>query len=209
MRAIMKGNTGVWVMTDFNVLLFDGFETLDAFGPVDVMGRLGALYRLGYYSRYGGVVASQQGMRVQTARIAEMDRRGVLLVPGGQGIRRLVEDKAFLSQLLGLAEDAAYVLAVCTGAALVAATGFLDGRCATTGKRAFHWVQGVRPQVQWVKKARWVVDGKCYTASGVAAGIDMVLGFVRDVHGMEAARGVCEEMAYKWHMDEDTDATFP
>ena len=77
-------------MTSFNVILFDGFETLDAFGPVEVIGHLKDLYKLGFYSLNGGVIESIHTVKVHTLPFADIDTAGILFIPGGVGVRKLV-----------------------------------------------------------------------------------------------------------------------
>jgi transcriptional regulator GlxA family with amidase domain len=192
-------------MTNFDILLFDGFETLDAFGPAEIVGHLKDIYALSYRAPGGGTVASAQGVRVETAPMEEIVPGGVLLVPGGIGTRALSRDLDFLGKLRKIADDASWVLTVCTGSGLLSATGFLDGRRATTNKKAFEWPVSVGPRVTWARKARWVVDGNAYTSSGVSAGMDMTLGFLRDLYGEDLARRCSEDIEYVWIDDLEND----
>ncbi len=98
-----------------------------------------------------------------------------------------------------------FVLTVCTGSALLAKTGLLDGRKATSNKRAFDWVITQGEKVNWIKKSRWTVDDKYYTSSGVSAGMDMTLGLLNDLHGTEFARQVAFQIEYNWIEDKDND----
>jgi transcriptional regulator GlxA family with amidase domain len=59
--------------------------------------------------------------------------------------------------------------------------------------------------VNWVKKARWAIDGKYYTSSGVSAGMDMTLGFIRDIHGIDLARKIAYEIEYTWQENKEVD----
>ena len=192
-------------MKQFNVVLFDGFETLDAFGPVEIIGYLQEHYALGFYARQGGITTSDQQVKVNTLPFSAMDPSGILLIPGGMAVKRLVDDAALVAELKALAEEAPLVLTVCNGSALLAKTGLLDGKKATSYKADFEWVRASRPAVDWVKKARWVKDGKFYTSSGVSAGIDMALGFVSDVHGLDAALAIAKDAEYIWNRDKDND----
>lgn len=148
------------MITSFNIILFDGFEILGAFGTTEIIGRLPNEYRLGCYSLNGGIVKSTQQVAVDTLPLTEIDTSGILLIPGGMATRTLVNDKNLIEQLKILAEKTPYVLAVCTGSALLAKTNLLDGLKATSNKRAFEWVCSNNMAVNWVKKARWVKDGK-------------------------------------------------
>ena len=187
-----------------NVLLFDAFETLDAFGPVEILGRVEG-YTLRFLSLAGGLVRSAQGVAVATEPADAADPAGILLVPGGQGTRPLVDDAAFLERLRTLAASSAFCLTVCTGSALLAKTGLLDGRKATSNKRSFDWVKSQRGAVEWTGRARWVVDEKYYTSSGISAGMDMALGFVADRFGQEQADALAERIEYVRHADRNED----
>ncbi|MCL2703051.1 MAG: DJ-1/PfpI family protein [Defluviitaleaceae bacterium] len=192
-------------MIPFNVILFDDFETLDVYGPVEIIGKIPDKYGLGFYSVNGGVVVNSHQVSVNTLPFSEMDTGGVLLIPGGMGTRKLVDDADFIARLKALSQSAPYVLTVCTGSALLARTGLLRGKNATTNKRGFDWVSGVESGVHWARKARWVIDGKYYTSSGVSAGIDMTLGFISDVHGEKLAEIISGYVEYIWNRDKDSD----
>ena len=189
---------------NIDVLLFRDFETLDAFGPVEVFGGVPE-FSVRCVSTDGGMVVSAQGVRVWTEALEEGPEAEVLLVPGGMGTRRLVGDAAYLAGLKAAALRSAYVLTVCTGSALLAATGLLDGLRATSNKRAFDWAVSVNPRVRWVSRARWVVDGKYYTSSGVSAGMDMALGFLEDRLGRDRAEEAARRIEYVRNADRDED----
>ena len=187
-----------------NLLLFDRFETLDAFGPVEMLSDMGR-NTVVCCSVSGGAVRSAHGFTVDTVPLSETDKTGVLLLPGGMGTRALVDDGSFIARLREQAEAAEYVLTVCTGSALLAKTGLLDGRRATSNKMSFEWVKSCSDKVHWLPSARWTSDGKYYTASGVSAGIDMALGFMRDRFGEEKAGRIERVTEYCWNRDPDDD----
>jgi len=189
-----------------NVLLFDRFETLDAMGPVEMLARP-ADYSVGFFSLDGGIVTSFQNVPVMTKPVSDMDRTGALLLPGGWGVRDIDHDQEFLSTLKGLCDDAAWVMSVCNGSVLLGACGALDGRKATSNKKLFQDALDSSDAVEWVEQARWVVDGKFYTASGVSAGIDMALGFLNDRLGREVAEEAATATEYLWN-DDPTDDPF-
>jgi transcriptional regulator GlxA family with amidase domain len=103
-----------------------------------------------------------------------------------------------------------YLITVCTGSGLVARTGILDGRRATTNKRNFRWAQAQGPNVNWAPKARWVVDeqeGKIpvWTSSGVSAGIDVMFAFVKHVYGEDEASKLSQILEYSRNTDANED----
>lgn len=189
---------------DVSILLFPDFETLDAFGPVEVLGRIEE-YKLRYISVTGGTITSRQGIRVLTEDIQSDDCDGILLIPGGQGTRSLVNDTKFIDKLSEMVLNTKYCLTVCTGSALLAKTGLLNHKKATSNKKAFEWVKSINPDVLWVEKARWVVDEKYYTSSGVSAGIDMALGFAAERFGVDKAQKIAEHIEYVWNPDPNND----
>lgn len=189
---------------DVNVLLFHDFETLDAFGPVEILGCV-ADYHLRYVSMSGGLISSKQGFKIETEQITSEALSGILLIPGGSGTRTLVNDELFIEFLRKLVLNSQFCLTVCTGSALLAKTGLLDTKKATSNKKAFAWVKSVNNDVIWVERARWVVDGKFYTSSGVSAGMDMVLGFIRDQLGVKIAKQISDHIEYIWNDDPNHD----
>lgn len=132
-----------------------------------------------------------------------------LFIPGGQGARILIQHTDFINQLKLLAQKSQYVLTVCTGSALLAKTGLLNGRRATSNKRAFDWVKTSSSQTHWVEKARWITDGKYYTSSGISAGMDMALAFVQDRVDKNTAQQIATRIEYHWQQDSQQDEFCP
>lgn len=188
------------------VLLFDNFETLDVFGPVEIFGRLIDLYSINFYSLSGGHIENKHGVSILTDKLNNItDDLEVFLIPGGLGTRIEVKNATLIQKIKEIANSCNYILTVCTGSALLAKTNLLDNRHATSNKRAFAWVITNGENVLWDKQARWTVDGKFYTSSGVSAGMDMSLGFLADRHGIEFARKVAFEIEYHWNEDKNND----
>ena len=188
-----------------NVVLYDNFTALDVFGPAEVLSRVEE-YKIHYYSLLGGIVRNEHSIRIDTEPMGSVEPDGILLIPGGFGSRIVIKDEEFISVLKKTAVFSRYVLCVCTGSALLASTGLLDGKQATSNKTAFEWAKSCGTQVQWIREARWVADDNIYTSAGVSAGMDMALGFVKDMFGDERARGISKRMEYHWNEDADHDS---
>ena len=187
-------------------LLFDDYETLDVFGPAEIFGRLTDYYTLKFYSLEGGVITNRHQVPIMTEKLATINEKPfVFLIPGGLGTRVEVNNELLIEQIKEISLSSDYVLTVCTGSALLAKSGLLDKREATSNKRAFSWVITNGSDVEWDKQARWKVDENYYTSSGVSAGMDMVLGFLADRHGIEFARKLAWEIEYVWIEDKDND----
>ena len=189
---------------NINIILFPDFETLDVFGPVEVFGKV-ENYTIQYYSQYGGIITNKDGLRIETQKIDNIKASDVLFIPGGLGTRKEVKNTSLIGQIKQLAEKSQYILTVCTGSALLARTGLLNCKRATSNKRAFDWVKSNSYEVNWIQQARWVVDGKYYTSSGVSAGIDMALGFIADLLGENAAEEIAYRIEYNWQRDSTRD----
>jgi transcriptional regulator GlxA family with amidase domain len=188
------------------VILFNDFEILDAFGPIEVLGRLTSDFDPEFYSLDGGLVTSAQKVQVQTRPFSDLHSESyVLLIPGGIGVRSLINDILYVRRIAELSKKAEYILTVCTESILLSKTGLLDGKRATSNKRVFSWTSKESPNVEWIKKARWIKDSNIYTSSGVSAGIDMTLGFVSDLLGHETAKQQSNEIEYDWKENPEWD----
>lgn len=184
------------VSTEVAFVLYENFTALDVFGPVEVLGSIDQ-YRLHYVSLAGGLVRNRQGIRIDTDPLSSVRENCLLVVPGGFGSRAAIEDQGFLAALSEKIRIARFVLCICTGSALVAKTGALDGKLASTNQKAFDWVVMQRPEVKWQRGARTSVDGKFFTSAGVSAGIDMALQFVKTQFGEARAEEIRTRMEYR------------
>lgn len=188
----------------FNILLFSDFETLDVFGPVEIFGKLDNV-TICYFSEAGGIVSNTDGIHIETQPLSVISQTDVFFIPGGMGTRAEVNNNKLLKQIKSISENSRFVLTVCTGSAILAKTGLLDRKKATSNKRSFDWVISCGEKVSWVKQARWVRDDKYYTSSGVSAGLDMALGFIADQYGLDEARRIAFRVEYRWQEDKDKD----
>ena len=188
------------------VVLFEGFELLDVFGPLEMFGLAADHFEIRLISETGGVVASRQGPKsVCDDSFQSAPAIDVLLVPGGIGTRREVNNPVLLEWLNERSKQAELVASVCTGSALLAKAGVLDGLRATSNKLAFAWASAKSEKVQWQQQARWVEDGKVFSSSGVSAGIDMALAVIAKLVGEQAAEDAANFAEYSWQRDAGCD----
>ena len=189
-------------MKKLAAVIFPGFELLDVFGPLEMFGVCVKDYEVCLVAEQAGPVASSQGPVAEAAHgFDNAPAFDLILVPGGRGTRREVDNARLVDWIAGAADRAELVLTVCTGTSLLARTGLLDGRQATTNKIAFDWVAGQSDKVEWVRQARWVEDGKYWTSSGVSAGMDMSLAVLAHLKNQEFAEQVAVWTEYDWHRD--------
>lgn len=132
----------------------------------------------------------------------------VILVPGGYGNWVLAEaNNTWVEDFIVRRFDQAdYVVSVCSGAMHLARSGLLNGLRATTNKRLWqsiveHGSTYKGENIEWVPSARWVENEKVWTASGVAAGLDMAYALVKKMYGVDAVRPAINGMEYAPHTD--------
>ncbi|MBD3769306.1 MAG: DJ-1/PfpI family protein [Rhodobacterales bacterium] len=187
------------------IVLFPRFETLDVFGPVEMWGRLED-YRIVTVSEHGGTITSAQGIDTVTDySFEDAPQFDIIMIPGGMGTRTEVNNPVMLDFLRKQDEGTEYTTSVCTGSAVLAKAGILDGRKATSNKMAWAFVTSQDGDVLWQPSARWVEDGKYVTSSGISAGIDMALALIEDLEGREKAENIARVAEYIWNDDPSDD----
>ena len=193
-------------MKTLAALVFPGFETLDYFGPMEMLGGLGNETQIITVAKTKDPVPSVHGQRIMIDKeIGEKNDYDLLFIPGGDSALKEAEDEELMRWIKEASANAERVMAVCTGTVMLGMTGVLDGRKATTNKLDFTKTVPLAPNVEWVKQARWVQDGKFYTSSGVSAGMDMALAVMADLFGMELADRIALGCEYEWQKDPTRD----
>jgi transcriptional regulator GlxA family with amidase domain len=181
-------------------ILFPDFEELDFVGPYEVMA-MAAKYVDTSWEVYSvaatPVVRAFQGLRVNADyTFDEAPAPDIICIPGGFGTRPLMNDETILGYIKRTGANAEYVTSVCTGALLLKAAGFLEGKRATTHWGAKQELRDLGGDTQIADEGRWVHDGNVITAAGVSAGIDMALYLLGVLKGPEEARKVQNFMEY-------------
>lgn len=218
------------------MFVFEDFEPLDVWGPIEAFA-IARFIGTDYYTqaprpfdivlisnecRAGGggapaPVSCYGGPRVapdlfrDDALAAEID---ILMIPGGKGIDTLLgasdsEVAALVEWVRAMNDEVELMTSVCTGAALLAYSGLLDGVHAATNHEAFAWVTSKGPRVRWDNVSRWVHDGHFVTSAGVSAGTDMAFHIVSYVCGRAVAEKAALAAEYHWHRDPEAPIPFP
>jgi putative intracellular protease/amidase len=207
-------------ITRLGIVIFPGFALLDVAGPMQFFNQLSAIrpFELSIIAKTTDPVSTIPPKN--TVPESKYDRIGeqwlpthtfdnapeldILLVPGGLGTRdeTIVHDVAsFIKKRYPTLQ---YLLSVCTGSLILAVAGILDGRKATANKAAWPSVTSNKA-INWVGKARWVVDGNIWSSSGVAAGMDMTYAFISTVFSPDIAEQLANVMEYEPHKDSKWD----
>jgi transcriptional regulator GlxA family with amidase domain len=202
--------------TTIGILLFPDAEELDWAGPYEVFGMAAALLgeqelksapisdderrrselRVTTIAQTRDPVRCRKGLRVLPEHdFGDAPPLDVVLVPGGQGTRREVDNPVLIDWLRKTGERCRWVTSVCTGALLLHEAGFARGKRVTT-----HWafVEQLRARgnVEVLERRRYVRDGNLVTSAGVSAGTDMALWLVGQIVSPDFARIVQRAMEY-------------
>lgn len=194
-------------------LLYPNFEMLDLFGPLEIFSLLGAeRCQISLIAEHPGPVAAAMGADgpkgpkvLADHSMTDAPPLDLLLIPGGFGTVAELANSALLEFLRARAAETRIIASVCTGSALLAKAGLLDGLKATSNKQFFNLARSQSDRVEWVEAARWVDAGQFVTASGVSAGTDMALAIVARLYGEDAAEQCAVAAEYTWHRDADVD----
>ena len=210
------------------IFVFDGFEPIDVFGFVEAFSIarfLGKDYGSKPPYPFEIVLIGKEIAKVKSTNgpsvmpdwdFAQALRKplDLLMVPGGGGTWPLVEgDPASLAKLIkwmrAMDKKVRIMASVCTGAAVLAKCGFLDGLPAATNHAAFMWVAGHGPLVLWDNVSRWVDAGKYVTSAGVSAGTDLGFYLVSRLAGRAVAETAVMAAEYDWHRDPQQPINYP
>lgn len=183
------------------IVVFDDAEELDFVGPWEVFTMANKVkpdvHRPMLIAQSDKPVRCAKGMRVlPDVTFETCPKLDVLLIPGGIGTRREVENKTLLDWIAKVAKDCQWVTSVCTGALLLTAAGPAKGKRVTTHWGFVETLQGRKEAAEVLENVRYVRDGNVVTAAGVSAGIDMALWLTGQLHNPQFARHVQRAMEY-------------
>ena len=182
------------------VLVFDGFDDLDAVAPLEVLAAAGFPARVVRPPSHPATVRSAHGLSIDVPDSVSADAE-LVVVPGGGWLDGsaagvCAQCDGDLPQLLAELHSGGAVLAsVCTGAMLLSAAGLLSGRPAVTNRLALDDLAAAGADVR--RDARVVDDGSILTAGGPAAGIDLALRLVERFLGEEAGRRAARRLEHE------------
>lgn len=188
------------------IVIFDGFDELDALAPVEVLknaAAVGADFQVELVALDGAeTITAAHGTRLlPDSQLSLEDKPDVLIVPGGNwnssaliGTRAEVERGDLPGVIAQLHQLGTLIASVCTGAMLLATAGLLKNRPAITHHLA---VEDLRAAGAEIVRARVVDDGDIVTAGGVTSGLDLALWLVERFAGSSIALQVEQRMEYE------------
>ena len=186
------------------IVIFDDVEVLDFCGPFEVFtvtgGREGLTpFVVSTVAETRQTITARGGLRVEPAHSFEnCPSPDILVVPGGMGTRREMNNPGMLSWLKENAQRADLMLSVCSGALLLAKAGLLEGLTATTHHGALDELRAISPGIKVDDTKRFIDNSRVIVAAGISAGIDMSLHVVARLMGHEQASETARYMEYAW-----------
>jgi transcriptional regulator GlxA family with amidase domain len=188
------------------ILIFDDVEVLDFCGPFEVFSVAARIaegeppaFTVFTAAERADLVAARGGLRVRPDyTLADHPPIDLLVVPGGWGTRREVNNTDLIAWIARVAAGSRLTTSVCTGAFLLAKAGLLEGRAATTHWQSLDRLAASYPDIEVRRETRWVDEGAVVTSAGISAGIDMSLHIVERLLGRERAEATARHMEYIW-----------
>ena len=192
------------MIRNVGILLFPDVELLDFAGPYEAFtaanygGNGAKVFEVFTVAEQPGELRVRAGLRVvPDYTLADVPKIDVLVVPGGQGTRREVNNPRLVGWIAEVAGRAELTTSVCTGAFLLAEAGVLAERSvATTHWASIDRLRDTYPSVVVRHDVRYVDDGAVVSSAGVSAGIDMSLHVIERLCGHDVATGSARLMEY-------------
>ncbi len=176
--------------------LQDGTEVLDFAGPMEVFSYAG--YKVFTVSKTMQPIRSQGILRIlPDYSIHNAPKADIIALFGGNA-SAAAKDKSVVDWIKSQ-EKIEYYFTVCTGAFILAETGILNGKSATTFHKSLNHFESRYPQIKVHKAVRFVDNGNIITTAGISAGIDGALHLVARLEGLDRAKWIASHMEYdKW-----------
>ena len=219
------------------ILVYDGFEPIDVWGfteafaisrfigtgyldppayPFKILFISNEVRPTGKKQATPSPVKSENGPRVAPDMFRDdalKEHFDLIMIPGGITGPLLEPDSKTVKDLIAwvraMDKRVSLMTSVCTGAAVLAYSGLLDGKPAATNHAAFGWVTSYGPKVLWDNVSRWVDAGRYVTSAGVSSGTDMAFYLVQRLAGRAVAESAAMQAEYDWHRDPQQPIFYP
>ncbi len=184
-----------------DVFVFDGVNLLDISGPVQAFhstpGAKITPYKHRFITLEGENARTSCGMEiVAQGSLNNLTDQADLLIPGGGGVDNYLNNEK-LAEVLRIFltnSDTSRLISICSGSLILAASGILDGRKATTHWSRAQMAQSMFPNVIWKLDTIYTRSDRIYTSAGVSTGIDLALSIIEEDHGTSISLDVAQEL---------------
>ncbi len=184
-------------------VIFPDYQVIDVAGPMEAFGKANDYagdYAISLLAKQAGpihssgpvtLVADRSYLEVTKQELADLD---TLVVCGGEGAQRAANDNQLTDFILLASQQARRMVSICTGALILAETGLLDGRRATTHWDSVDLLARNYPRIEVESDPIYVRDGKFWTSAGVTAGIDLSLALIEEDLGAQTALAIARRL---------------
>ncbi len=189
------------------IYIFPNVEELDFVGVFEVLAKTRSMKEEGKLPiekpLQVDVIASESmitcanGLTVKPHKVVDsFEGYDLLIVPGGRGIAKLIDDAKFLKRIKDFAEEH-MIGSVCTGALVLGAAGLLKGKNATT----HHEHREALKKFCEVVNSRVSVNGNVISAGGVSCSLDLGLKILEVIYGKKIAEMVANRLEIPLEME--------
>jgi transcriptional regulator GlxA family with amidase domain len=180
------------------ILIFPGFQLLDAAGPISVFEIAGRYAKVATLIKAvaatPGPVRASCGVEMLAHKFGRVGAITTLIIAGGDGVEAAARNKCTLRFVRAVAKRGTRVASVCSGAFILAEAGLLDGRCATTHWQRTRQFLSAYPKVKLEPDRIFVRDGNIWSSAGITAGIDLALAMVAEDFGDEIVQKTARQL---------------
>ena len=188
-----KGSISVAFLVSEDAVIIDFCGPWEVFQDVNIPGRQDAPFRLYTVAETTAPVRASGGMKiVPDYTFANAPAPNVIVIPA-----QSEPSPAMLEWIRTATKNTDVTMSVCTGAFVLAKTGLLSGKSATTFHAAFGRFAMQFPDIHLKRGARFVEDGNLATAGGLSSGIDLALRVVERYYGRDVAQKTAYKMEYQ------------
>jgi transcriptional regulator GlxA family with amidase domain len=188
-----QGSIPVAFVVAEGAVLIDFAGPWEVFREVSVPGRRASAFRLYTVSDTTEPIVASGGMKIvpdHTFETAPAPK--IVVIPALQE-----PSEAMLEWIRNVTRSTDLTMSVCTGAFVLASTGLLSGKAATTHHAAYQSLAMSFPDIEVKRGARFVEAGNLATSGGLSSGIDLALRVVERYYGREVAKATAYQMEYQ------------
>lgn len=190
-------------MKTIGIFLFDNVEVLDFAGPFEVFS-VGSQFsdskefKVVTFSFDGKSIIAVNGLSINPGfGISNLPQIDFLVIPGGEGSKKVVAQEELLKQLHGLIDHCEWTMTVCSGSRILACLGLLDSKPYCTHNSVYSNILQISPSAIPRPDKRYIQsDSKLYTSAGISAGIDLAFYLLEKTFGKELALETAQYMEY-------------
>jgi transcriptional regulator GlxA family with amidase domain len=188
-----EGSIPVAFLVSEGAVVIDFCGPWEVFQDVMVPGKMDMAFKLFTVSEKTIPIEASSGMKITPDYALETAPAAKVIVIPAQS----APSEAVLAWVRTSAKTADVVMSVCTGAYLLAQTGLLAGKAATTHHGSYIDFARKYPDIHVKRGARFVEDGNLASAGGLSSGIDLALRVVERYYGRELAKQIAYDMEYQ------------